>query len=632
MNKSETNISDLEKSIWRIFSSYLVNKDKFKRFNCIIHTPAKRLNPTFLIYLIFYPKNCYFIISKGLVNSFQDFRRFFIDLFENKIKDKMNFELKSEYLNLPKNLNNVNLIILDDKQFNNYEQYKEILSSKIIELSNKFKLSEILIDITGGKKLHSAICVSLCEKYHIAYSYLDVVENREKDGLFAESGTETIYINYPDEKRLYYLSLLSFPVISILNNEISCFYDGKSFTSKFNFDDKNKKSIIKSFTVFSKDYAQYLSKNLEAMLNPDLNNITENIKKSVDQKFLLQLENVSSKSRLIAISLDKKYWNFPFEFLFNKFDDFIILRSIPEALPEKNKSKIKNTYNNITNVLGENILSDKDLYIVKTNNNDKINDDNNNYKANYNNNDKAYDDNNNDITGDMKNYIANNCNEDDYRKNIYNKRKKESKILISCFSNDNLMQSQFKEIKNFFDKNLQKEVIYLNIPSKIEFIKAIKNCGIAHIICHGKILDNKNEKKQVFILEKKVINKSNIKQEFLNNDDYIDNYEYIEKDDFENIISPYFIFISACSSLAINISWENTIYSKFAENGCKTIIGTHWSVTQKHSSMISIEFYKKFIEEGKPVGMALHEALKKLNNPFISRNYYLIGDHKAMFG
>ncbi|MEJ5273264.1 MAG: CHAT domain-containing protein, partial [Spirochaetota bacterium] len=188
--------------------------------------------------------------------------------------------------------------------------------------------------------------------------------------------------------------------------------------------------------------------------------------------------------------------------------------------------------------------------------------------------------------------------------NINDKNLNKNKILIACLSNDDLMKKQYEYLKENLEKLAGIKVKELFLPSKDVFLDEFSESTMTHIICHGKIVDNK----QVLVLE--------------NSNDKI----YLSKEDFKRFKSSEFVFISSCSSLTINVNWEDTIYKEMVKNGCKTIIGTHWAIPQDLSLYVSTSFYKNFTS-GKPVGMALHEALKEINNEFLSRNFYFIGNH-----
>lgn len=543
---------NFEKSIWQIISSFIVNKDEFSRFTCLVHIPAKRLEPTFLNYLIFQPKNCYFIISKELEKPFDDFKNSFIDLFEAKIINNMTDEMKIYFSDVISNINKINLLILKNEEFSDFLLFKARVNSLISDLVKKFNNSEIIIDVTGGKKLHSIICAELSSLYHLAYSYLNVEENHNKDGISAQGGTERLYIQYPDSKKLSYLSIHSFPLLSISNSEISCFYDGTSIFSDFYFEEETRQNIINLFSSFSNNFTYFLTHKLEKMLEPDFHDIVQNIRNIFPINFLNQIESYIRQSNIFSISLNKRFWNFPFEFIFTNFDDLIILRSIPRIEEKKQK--------NIIN---------------KNDNSNKIN--------------------------------------------------SKIKFLLVNLSEDEYMNFQYNELKEYLGNISSIELVALSLPEKKEFLEVYSKSDISHIICHGQIIDDN----QVFILEKPYNKNKDIIELYKDGNKSKLNHEYLTINDFIDIKSPQFVFISACASLTLNVDWDKTIYFEMAKNGCKTIVGTHWAIPQFESSIISKSFYENFIS-GKPVGMALNNALKKVNNSFLSRNYYIIGNHTAV--
>ncbi len=522
--KMEINFEKLKKSINQVISSILLNKDEFSKYKCLVNIPAKRLDPTFLIYFLFNPKNFYLILSEELESNFINSYISFCKFFKEEIYKELNEELKYQYKDFSLELEKLNVNIMNNNDFSDFQIFKRKLESILQDIIKNFNHDQVILDITGGKKLHSVISAELSKQYHISFSYLDVTEAQNKDGLTAVSGTEKIYIQPFNSKRLSYLSISSFPIISISDTQISCFYNGNTFNSKFSLDEKIKNDINNLFIEYSKNLPPFLSKNLHNMLEPDFLKIKEKIRNLFSQEFISNLEDALSSSKVLGISLDERHWNFPFEFIFRSHKDFIILRSIPFVNEFINSKNDKNSIKN--------------------------------------------------------------------------------KILIACLSNDDLMKKQYEDLKENLENLAGITIKELFLPSKEEFLNEFSESTMTHIICHGKIVDNK----QILVLE--------------NSNEKI----FLRKEDFTKIRSSDFVFISSCSSLTINVNWEDTIYKEMVKNGCKTIIGTHWAIPQNLSLSVSTSFYKNFTS-GKPVGMALHEALKEINDEFLSRNFYFIGNH-----
>lgn len=522
----------LEKSIWKILSSYPLYKSEISKFDSLIHIPAKRLDPTFLIYMLFKPKNFYLLISKEVKENFENSYNKFIEFYHSEIKENIPFAIKEDFFNFPLPYDKLNLIFLEENNFDNFENFKSFFRQIIEKIVKQFSVNNILIDITGGKKMHSVICAEIASIFHITYSYLDVIEKSNIDGISAVSGSESLYIKNPESKRLNYLSIYSYPILSLSNNSISCFYNGASFSDSFEFEKENFIKIISIFSKYSENLKDFLSNNLAMMIEDDYLRIKNELRSYFSSDFIEKLENIIKTTKRIIICLNKELWNFPFEFIFNDYNDILILRSIPE-------------------VLNFSIFHD----------------------------DEAKDKNSG------------------------------SRILLAALSADEKIKIQFELLKDFFSKIPGIDFVPLYLPEKDKFLNEFSKCNIAHIITHGDI----KEDTQIFYIENKKEN----------------DCKYLYPKDFEDIKSADFVFISACSSLTLNVDWDKTIYYQFMKNGCKTIIGTHWAVLQEEASKISVNFYKNFID-GQPINMALHNSLIDLNNNFLNRNYYIIGNHAAI--
>ncbi len=604
-------MEELKKSIYQILSTYAIEGKEFPSYKCFINVPPKRTTQSIISYIFFNPDNAYFILSKDVKNDF-------IENFDNLCRSRQNIlqEIKDSQLPLYlknrfssffsklkeiidtensnfSNSKNFNIINLTDQEFNDFDFFKEKFENILKDLLTKYDPNKIIIDITGGTKLHSVILANLAKENNIAYSYLQVIENSIAGGIKASAGTERFFIIQPDKVKLNYIWIYSFPIISCFEEGLSCFYNGITKNSKFLVNIEKLNQLQTYFKEYSKNLTNFLQKNLEMMLENEFNNIKNLSRSFFDHDFLEELENLSDEkinpSKIFAFSLNKKYWYFPFEFVFKDYSNILFIRSIPDInLIEANKNNEKNTSNKI-------------------------------------------------------------------------------RIVLTCLSKDNHMVQQYNDLKAKFDEIKQNnddfEMTYLFLPDKEQFLNSLADKDIAHIICHGFL----ESEKQIFLLEKDQnenqkddLHLANNSTNYLSNNlsgntsinssinssknssgNFSKNLNLSEKNnknnnekikiyasDFENIGSSRFVFISACSSLTINVDWDKTIYFQMTKNGTKSIIGTHWAITQEKALKISSNFYEKFLS-GAPIGMSLHEALKLENDEFLFRNYYILGNHTA---
>ncbi len=566
----------LKSSIWQLLSTFHINREQISKFKSLIHIPSLRIEPSILIYFIFHPNSLYLILSEKVRIDFEKEYNQFVEFFNNEIIDEIPQNIRSYYSNFPMEFNKIDIMTVKDEDFNDLEYFKDLFESISIQILKEYRYDEIIIDVTGGTKLHSIVATNFAIENNIAYSYLSVIEQKNESGILAKSGTERLYIKYPDSKKLNYLSIFSFPIISIFENEVTCFYDGVTKIGKFSMDEEKQIKIKEMFENYSIQFEDYLRFNLVKMLEPDFTKLKNLIKSCFSDDFLNEIENFLNPGKIFAISLNNKFWNFPFEYAFNYYCDFLLLRSIPD-LQTKNGIRSPIKYQNNNN---------------NKNDNSKYSNSDNTYNNKNEKNKKDYDDSN------EKNYE---------NKNIY-----KIKIVLASLSNDDLMKNQYEKLNSLFNNrnlNNQIEINSLFLPDKAKFLQTLQDCDIAHIISHGGICQDK----QTFVVENIGNDKTN-------------HQSYLYPEDFENIHTGKLIFISACSSLTLNIDWDKTIYYQFIKNGTKTIIGTHWAILQEESLDISLKFYENFLS-GEPVGKALHDALKEIDKDFLYRNYYILGNH-----
>ena len=597
----EENFNNLKKSFFKMLSTYIENKNELSKYDTLIHMPPKRFEATFSLYFLLRPKSFFLILTKEVEVKFKQSYQEFLSFYEKKILPELSYDIKKDLKDFPTRLENFNIIPLSESHFRDIQLFKDTINSIILSIINNFNSQNILIDVTGGTKLHSIILANLASIHNLSYCYLMVDESKRADGISALAGTERIYIQQPEYKKISYLSIHSFPILSIFDSHISCFYDGKTIFSKLNIKPDSFEKVKNLFDKYSQDYAVYLNHNLISMLEEDFAELIKMIRSFFEPDFLSSIESFMRESKIFAISLSNKFWNFPFEFIFNDFNDFILLRSIPAMnLTERKDQEIKD-------------LNGKDLQVMYSKEKDpkarysEANDIGKIEKLSY----------LKEIKKENKEKESNSFDEivslsDKESKNIINEKNSDKiKILVALLSSDDYMKNQYNELLNSFSSSNNLSLKKLFLPSKDEFLYLLQECDIAHIICHG-ILKNGT----FGLMMENLVNK-NEKNKLI-----------LEQTDFTNIKSPDFLFISACSSLTINLDWDKTIYYELFKNGCKTIIGTHWAVPQKEALSVSNLFYKNFLS-GQPVGMALHLALKEINNQFLSRNYYFIGNHTA---
>lgn len=593
-----TNLFNLKKSFLKMLSTYLENKSELIKYNTLIHMPSVRLSATFSLYFLTRPRFFYLILSEEVQKTFEQNYNDFLNFYNNEIFPEFTEDIKKELKDFPAKMEDIKIIRLTENQFSDIQNFKDHINHQILSLLKRLNPENILIDITGGTKLHSLTLANLASSHNLSYCYLMVNENKSTDGISALAGTERLYIQSPEYKKISYLSIHAFPILSILNDQISCFYAGKTIFSRLKIDKNSFEKIKSLFNKYSQNYSIYLNHDLIAMLEQDFVEIKNKIRSFFEPDFLRQLEIYMNESKIFAISLSNKLWNFPFEFIFNDFNDFILLRAVPEInesakMNETSKENEKSTLEEMNQIQDEKSKNKKENEKIKENKENKGNK-----------NEKLYE-----------------RSKENERKEEVETNKDKIKILVASFSKEEYMKNQYEELLSSISSN---NSIYANglfLPTKEEFLYSLQNCDIAHIICHGVVRNGIHG----LIMEKSTMENSIA---YEGKDYIIKDYIIIERKDFENIKAPKFLFISACSSLTIDIEWDKTIYYELIKNGCKTIVGTHWAVPQRQAALVSKYFYKCFFS-GQPVGMALHSALQEINDQFLSRNYYFIGNHTA---
>jgi CHAT domain-containing protein len=210
------------------------------------------------------------------------------------------------------------------------------------------------------------------------------------------------------------------------------------------------------------------------------------------------------------------------------------------------------------------------------------------------------------------------------------------------------MYAQYKELKAFFSKRNDIDFVDLYLPDKKEFIESLKNADIAHIICHGTILEDGQQglllEKEKYAFDKPELFEGDVDMVKTNKEQSISEFELalqsgktreelekdyyiITKDDYKNKAVAPVLFLNACYSLNIQIDWDNSLFSEFINSGVKNIIGTHWVVPQNAAKEVSKDFYINLLK-GDTIGQSLKKSLEKQSDPFIRRNYYILGNHQ----
>lgn len=335
---------ELIKSLSNIISTFYTSSLKIKKYKLLIHTPSIRFNPSFIIYFAINPESALFITSSQLYNNFIDefykFKKWVLEEYINKIPE----ELKKYYKNFGKNveiINSKNYFNQPDEFFNfSYAIIKaKIDKFKNANIINKIN-EEVIIDITGAKKIHSILLHEISQKLNTSYSYLSVNEKAKKsdnklDIISAESGTEVLIINNKKSGSFDYHNFEDTLDISITSNQIRFFYNEYIFRHSININNKTFKILKEKINILNQVLPFHIRKNLENMVIPLYNEIVKLLKRFLTDKLYNFIKNYDGK--IIKLIFDDTTYNIPLEFLIDSKKYLIVKKIVIPAERTNNK-------------------------------------------------------------------------------------------------------------------------------------------------------------------------------------------------------------------------------------------------------------------------------------------------------
>jgi hypothetical protein len=596
---------------YRALNKYLMSDENIANFKFLIHTPSTMIGPTFLLLYLLNPKKVHFIFSKEAKSVYEENYDRFTKFFKYEILPDLPDKLKKRYDNFPQFT--IEEDILSESEYINIEVFKSKLDAIIKKNLETFKPENIIIDITGGKKINSAVSYNYARENSLTISYINVDSKNYDKQWEKNPGTEKILIELPN-RSITYVSLQDYPLITINQENLTLLYEGRTLNSSFRFDKTKRNQIIEIFKEYSDSLEYYArKKNGSLLIQDQYYKIEKAIRECLDKNCLDAIDIIRKSCSMIVISMDEKNWQFPFEFIFNRPQSVVYNENRDENISIKDNPSVN------SQIYKSSLFSEEDsddIIITRSIPAEKL------------------------------------FGQNDLAQSIVEKQKK-VKILLICACSENTncnknMYAQYKELKAFFSKRNDIDFVDLYLPDKKEFIESLKNADIAHIICHGTILEDGQQglllEKEKYAFDKPELFEGDVDMVKTNKEQSISEFELalqsgktreelekdyyiITKDDYKNKAVAPVLFLNACYSLNIQIDWDNSLFSEFINSGVKNIIGTHWVVPQNAAKEVSKDFYINLLK-GDTIGQSLKKSLEKQSDPFIRRNYYILGNHQ----
>jgi len=262
----------------------------------VLHIPAKRIEVTFILMFALLPHKMVLLLTPEVkVEFFKEFKKFV--KWHNKYFNLKMPELKFYNIESP-----------ESKIFENFNiKYYSKLLWKILNNEN-IKLNvqnEVLVDLTGGTKLHSVLLYDFALKNKFPFSYLYTREIKKEKGIFAIPGEEKLFIKLPQISGVNLISIDKFVDVNLKLKD---------------------KSFVLDLKLNNKTYEKIIPVNLKeiTMLKNTLEKIYEEtstfilFKKRKD--ILYKMKNISEKflkkffpENFLKIAENYKYFKFYFD-------------------------------------------------------------------------------------------------------------------------------------------------------------------------------------------------------------------------------------------------------------------------------------------------------------------------------
>lgn len=293
------NYRNLKISIENIISKdiHTYIKKLLPALKLVIHIPARRLEPTFVLMFALLPsKMILFLTPEVKLDFFNEFRRFVKWFGRNYSK----FRLPEIMI--------YNIESPESKIFEkfNLKYYSNFLWKIINEnIKSRHRENKILFDLSGGTKLHSIILYNFALKNRFPFSYLYTREIRGEKGIFAIPGEEKFFIKLPESQAINLLSIDKFVDVNLkLKNQ--------SFTLDFRLNNKvYEKTIpvdLKELRVLKENLERIYKKASEYIIFKRNQNILNEIK-DISRKFLKKF----FPERFLEITDTYRYFRFYFD-------------------------------------------------------------------------------------------------------------------------------------------------------------------------------------------------------------------------------------------------------------------------------------------------------------------------------